>query len=216
MLLMTGSKMKVIMQKWLQIAIGCLITASGLLLLRHAGIVTGGTAGLSLSLAPLLGGSFPILFALLNLPFFLFSYFYMGKAFTVKTIIAIAILTAMTSVDTLLPGFVLPPLAGAIAGGILIGIGITALFRNGASLGGATLLALYLHKRHGMNPGKTNFLFDFIVVLTSLASLSLLNGLISALSIAVTSVILSLLKRKIMQKSSPSAKSSQNASSIPN
>lgn len=209
MILMTGSKMKVILQKWIQIAIGCFITAGGLLLLKHSEIVTGGTAGLSLSLSPLLGTSFHLLFVLLNLPFFLFSYFYMGKSFTFKTIFAIAILTAITSIDTYLPHFVVPPIIGSIAGGALIGAGISTLFRNGASLGGATLLAVYLHKKHDINPGKTNFLFDFVVILTSLAAYSIASGLLSILSIAVTSVVISLFKRKI--KPIPSAATIQPA-----
>ncbi|MCR2807258.1 YitT family protein [Paenibacillus soyae] len=211
MLLLTGSKMKVMMQKWLQIVIGCFITAGGLLLLQHSGVVTGGTAGLSLSLAPLLGISFPVLFALLNLPFFLFSYFYMGKSFTFKTILAIVILTSMSSLSALLPDFVLPSVVGAIGGGVLIGVGISTLFRNGASLGGATLLAVYLHKKHGVNPGKTNFVFDFIVILTSLAAFSIVSGLLSVLSIAVTSVVISLMKRKIKHGSPAEAQPLQTA-----
>lgn len=195
MLLMSGFKMKVHLLKWFQIVIGCFVTASGLVILEHSDIVTGGTAGLSLSLSPLLGVPFPYMFALLNLPFFVFSFFYMGKTFTLKTIAAIAMLTGMSSVDQFLPEFAVPPLVGAIAGGALIGAGIMTLFRNGASLGGATILSIYLHKRHGINPGASNFTFDFIVILSSFFAYSLTSGLISILSIAVTSSVLALFKR---------------------
>lgn len=195
MLLMSGFKMELSIRKWLQIVIGCFVTAGGLIILNHSQIVTGGTAGLSLSLSPMLGIPFPYMFALLNLPFFVFSYFYMGKSFTFKTILAIVLLTAMSSIDYFLPDFTVQPLVGAVVGGSLIGAGIMTLFRNGASLGGATILSIYLHKKHGINPGASNFTFDFIVILSSLFAYSLTSSLISILSIAVTSTVLALFKR---------------------
>lgn len=190
------SKMKENMIKWLHIAIGCFVTAGGLIILKHSHIVTGGTAGLSLSLSPLLHVPFHYLFALLNLPFFIFSYFYMGKSFTFKTIVAITLLTFLSAINDLLPAFSIPPLIGSIVGGVFIGAGITALFRNGASLGGATILAIYLHKKHDVNPGITNFVFDLIVVLISFSVFSLSSGLFSALSIAITSAFLSFYKKR--------------------
>ncbi|WP_082198385.1 YitT family protein [Bacillus sp. FJAT-26390] len=192
----SDNKVKENMRKWLHFAIGCFVTTGGLVILKHSGIVTGGTAGLSLSLSPLLQVPFHYLFVLLNLPFFIFSYFYMGKSFTFKTVLAIALLSLFSALNGLLPAFAIPSLIGAIVGGVFIGVGITALFRNGASLGGATILAVYLHREHDINPGITNFGFDLLVVLTSLSIFSLTSGLYSAISIAVTSAILSFYKRR--------------------
>lgn len=189
-------KRKEIIRKWLHIAVGCFVTTVGLLILKHSHIVTGGTAGLSLSLSPLLHVQFHYLFVLLNLPFFIFSYFYMGRSFTITTILAIGIVSLLSAVDSILPAFAIPPLLGAIVGGAFIGAGITTLFRNNASLGGATILAIYLHKNHRFNPGITNLIFDLMVVLTSLSVISITNGLLSALSIAVTSSVLSFYKRR--------------------
>ncbi|MFX3635834.1 MAG: YitT family protein [Candidatus Pristimantibacillus sp.] len=189
-------KQKEMIRKWLHIAIGCFVTTGGLLILKHSHIVTGGTAGLSLSLSPQLHVQFHYLFALLNLPFFIFSYFYMGKSFTITTVLAIGIVSLLSAVDNILPAVAIPPLLGAIIGGAFIGAGITTLFRNGASLGGATILAIYLHNNHRINPGITNLIFDLLVVLTSLSVISMTNGLLSALSIAVTSSVLSFYKRR--------------------
>jgi len=41
-----------------------------------------------------------------------------------------------------------PAFAG-LAGGMLIGMGLLALFRHGASVGGTSSLALYLQQCHG-------------------------------------------------------------------
>ncbi|WP_054026185.1 YitT family protein [Bacillus sp. FJAT-28004] len=192
----SDNKMKENINKWLHIAIGCFVTTGGLIILKHSHIVTGGTAGLSLSLSPLLQVSFHYLFVLLNLPFLIFSYFYMGKSFTFNSIVAIALLSSLSAVNDILPAFTIPSLIGSIVGGVFIGAGITALFRNGASLGGATILAIYLQKRYNVNPGMTNFVFDLLVVISSLSVFSLQSGLLSALSIAVTSAYLSFYKRR--------------------
>lgn len=188
--------MKELGQQWLHIALACVVTATGLIVLKHAHIVTGGTAGLSLSLSYLFHMQFHYMFILLNIPFLLFSYFKLGRSFTLRTIIAISLLSAMTSIDNLLPAFVILPIIGSIVGGILIGVGISALFKNGASFGGSTILALFMQKKYQLDPGKTNFAFDFLVVLTSFSAISLSKGLVSIVSIAVTSSLISFFKSR--------------------
>ena len=87
-----------------------------------------------------------------------------------------------------------PPLLQAReagAGGALIGIGICMLFNSGASLGGSTVLALYIHRRFGRDPGKTVFAIDLAVILTSLSAVSLSGALISGLSLAITGTVVS-------------------------
>ncbi|MGR7947380.1 YitT family protein [Paenibacillus sp. M.A.Huq-81] len=203
--------MKASLQKWLQIAIGCFVTAGGVIILKHSAVVTGGTAGLSLSISPMLDIPFHFMFALLNLPFFIFSFYSMGKAFTIRTIISIAILTSLTSLDALLPDFSIPTWIGTIVGGAFIGVGLIGLFRNGASLGGVTIICVYLHKKYGINPGKSNFVFDFIVIVMSLVTYSLVSGVYSVLSIAVTSAILAAYKKN---KLKPASSAQANISAV--
>lgn len=191
------SELKNFFQKWLHIVLGCLVTASGLIILKHSHVITGGTAGLSLSLSYLFHAKFHYLFILLNIPFIIFSFFKMGRSFTLRTVAAIGLLSALTSIDTVLSNFSVPSLAGSIVGGIVVGVGICTLFNNGASIGGSTILALYLQKRYQLDPGKTNFAFDFMVLLTSFSALSLNSGLISGLSIVITSAIISFYKERI-------------------
>ncbi|MDQ0062603.1 YitT family protein [Paenibacillus harenae] len=191
----TVTKMKARRTKWLPIAIGCFLTAAGLIMLKHAQVVTGGTAGLSLSLAHIFHLKFHYLLLMINAPFLVFSYAVMGRAFTLRTIIAIALLSLLTSAYPLIPYPPVPPLIGATAGGILIGTGVCLLFQYGASLGGSNILALYLGRRYRINPGKTNFLFDCFVLLISLSAYSLTSIVLSAISIAVTSAIIAIYKK---------------------
>ncbi|MGX4767790.1 YitT family protein [Bacillus mojavensis] len=185
------------MKRMLLIFTACLMTGAGVLTLRHSHVLTGGTAGLSLSLTYLFHSSFAIIFFLINIPFYVFSLIRMGVKFTLSTVFAVAALTLFTSIDHWLPSVSFSPFAGAICGGALIGFGLSLMFYHQASLGGANILALFLQKRYGWNPGTVNFLFDFGVVLVGIVSVGLLKGLFSLVSIAVTGLIVSFFKNKI-------------------
>lgn len=185
------------MKKLLTIAGGCLLAAIGVIILRHAHIVTGGTAGLSLNLSYYFNLPFSSLFFAVNLPFYVFSFLRMGWRFTLSTLAAVTLLSLMTGIDKWLPSFQIPPVSGALAGGLIIGFGLSLLFMNGASLGGTNMLALFLQKKYNINPGKTNFVIDFFVVSLSFYSVGPFRGLLSVVSIAVTSAIISYYKGKI-------------------
>ncbi|MCY8049610.1 YitT family protein [Bacillus spizizenii] len=192
------------MKRILLILTACLMTSTGVLTLRHSHVLTGGTAGLSLSLTYLFHSSFAIIFFLINIPFYVFSLIRMGIKFTLSTVFAVTALTLFTSADHWLPSVSFSPFAGAVCGCALIGFGLSLMFYHQASLGGANILALFLQKRYGWNPGTVNFLFDFGVVLVGIFSVGLLKGLFSLVSIAVTGLIVSFFKNKI--KSSYSLK----------
>ena len=156
------------MKRIFLILAACLMTSAGVLTLRHSQVLTGGTAGLSLSLSYLFHSSFAIIFFLINIPFYIFSLIRMGIKFTLSTVFAVTVLTLFTGADHWLPPVSVSPLAGAICGGALIGLGLSLMFYHQASLGGANILALFLQKRCGWNPGAVNFLFDFGVVLAGI------------------------------------------------
>lgn len=188
------------MRKLLWITLSCFLTACGLLLLKHSHAVTGGTAGLALNLSYLLRAPFFALFFAINLPFYVFSFLRMGTRFTLYTLFSVTLLSLFTGLDVFLPAFAMPILPGAVVGGALAGLGLTLLFLNGSSLGGSTILALFLQKRFKLDPGKVNFTFDFLVVVTSLGSIGWINGAYSVLSIAITSLIISYFKTRIAEK----------------
>lgn len=192
------------MSKILKIILGCLIVSIGVIILKHSGLLTGGTAGLSLALVYLFNLPFSFFFFIINIPFYVFSFITMGWRFTVSTVFAISTLSLITSIDVWLPSFAIPPLLGAVLGGLVVGLGISYLFMNGASLGGAHILALFLQKKLNMNPGKVNFIFDFIVISLSVFTVGIINGVYSILSIFVLSFIISYFKGRIAtNKSKP-------------
>jgi len=148
---------------------GTLLIALAVLMYRHAGLLSGGTAGLAFLGHYASGWRFGTLFFLINLPFYWLAWRQMGRAFSVKTFLAVLLLSAESE---LLPGLVsfqtLEPLYAAVMGGLLMGTGFLILFRHRASLGGVGILALALQERRGWRAGHVQMAVDVMIVAMAL------------------------------------------------
>jgi len=148
---------------------GILFISLGIAMFKHAGLLTGGTAGLAFLLHYASGVSFGKLFFLINLPFYWIAWRRMGRAFTFKTFAAVALLSTFTEFQPLALHFEsLHPLYAAIVGGLLIGTGFLMLFRHHASLGGVGIVALALQQERGWRAGKVQMAVDCAIVLAAL------------------------------------------------
>lgn len=151
------------------------VTGAGLValsvqFLQAADLITGQIAGLSLVLSYASGWSFGLLFFLLNLPFYGFAIARMGWRFTIKTFLAVALMSAMTELlGRLLTLDVAHPALAAFFAGITAGTGLLVLFRHGATLGGVGIMALYLQDRAGVRAGVIQLGFDALVFLVAVA-----------------------------------------------
>jgi len=149
---------------------GTLFIAFGVAMFTHAGLLTGGTAGVAFLAHYASGIGFGPLFFVINLPFYLLAWRAMGRSFTLKTFAAVTLLSAMTGTIPRWAGFaVLDPWFAAIAGGLLMGAGFLVLFRHHASLGGLNILVLVLQRRLGWRAGWVQMGIDGAILLASLA-----------------------------------------------
>jgi uncharacterized membrane-anchored protein YitT (DUF2179 family) len=150
------------------IAVGMSFVVTGVVLLRAAGLVTGGVAGIALLASYVFPLSVGTIFTLVNIPFFVFAHFAMGARFAIKSTVASCGITYVLFVmpDGFRIGFV-HPLFAAMVGGTLLGMGILALARHGAGVGGTGVLTLWLQKARGINAGVTQMCIDSIILLTS-------------------------------------------------
>ncbi len=144
--------------------IGTASAALGVHFLTETGLVTGQTAGLAVLLSYLGDWSFGLVFFLLNLPFAALSLVRMGLRFSVKSLIAVAMVSGWSWIlpETLVISAMAPWMASLLAG-IVIGLGLVVLFRHGASLGGIGVLALYLQERAGVQAGWVQLGFDAVL-----------------------------------------------------
>jgi len=148
---------------------GALFVALGLTMFKHAGLVTGGTAGLAFVAHYALGVPFGVAFFVINLPFYALAWQRMGRQFTLKTFLSVALLSATTE---LLPRVLtlqqVQPWFASIAGGLLMGAGMIMLFRHHASLGGMNVVVLWLQEHRGWRAGRVQMLIDLSILLAAM------------------------------------------------
>ena len=171
---------------------GTLFAAFGVYLMQHAGLVPGGTVGIALLLHYAAGVELGLTLFLVNLPFYVLAWFRLGKAFTVRTALAVSLLSFLS---WLLPRVVtvqhIDPSFAAILGGLLCGSGMLFLFRHGASLGGLNVMVLRLHDRFGWSTGKVQMGLDALIVLAgALWAGSLRTFGLSVLAVAAINLVL--------------------------
>jgi uncharacterized membrane-anchored protein YitT (DUF2179 family) len=148
---------------------GTLFISLAVMLFNHAGLLTGGTAGLAFLLHYASGVSFGKLFFVINLPFYWLAWRRMGRAFTLKTFVAVALLSVLTEFQPLVLRIEsLHPLYAALIGGLLMGAGFLMLFRHHASLGGVGIVALVLQRDRGWRAGQVQGVVDCAIVLAAL------------------------------------------------
>lgn len=147
-------------------ATGSIVAALGFYILNQVGVLTGGTAGVAFLLHYGFGFSFGLMFFLVNLPFYALSIKRMGWVFSLKTLLAITLVSLITEVESRwMVISQIQPLWGSILGGLLLGYGVLALYRHRASLGGIGIVALYLQEQFGIRAGLVQLAFDSCVML---------------------------------------------------
>lgn len=152
--------------------LGTILVSIGLEFFRDAGLMIGGTAGVAFIVHYMSGLDLGIVYFAINIPFYLISFWAMGWVFTVKTFIAVALLSAETIVmPKLLTIAHIEPLYAAFAGGLILGMGILALVRHKASLGGLNMIAFFLQNRKGWRAGNIQMGFDVVILLSALITL---------------------------------------------
>jgi len=187
--------------RWFEDVIALLIGSSlvsfGLLFLKEAGLLIGGTAGISLLAHYKFGINFEIIFFLINLPFYYFSIRKMGWGFSIKTFIAVLLVSLLS---TLHSKFIhiqeIVPIYASVFGGFIFGIGLIILFRHKASLGGFNILALYLQDKYSIQAGWLQMGADVVVILLSLSIVTTKQLILSILCGLIFNAIIALNHRK--------------------
>lgn len=172
---------------------GTALIALAVAMFQHTHLLSGGTAGIAFVLHYSLGVGFGPAFFVLNLPFYLLAWHRMERAFLVKTMVAVALLSVLTEVTPRLIRFeALQPLYAALLGGVLLGVGFLILFRHRASLGGVGILALYLQETRGWRAGHVQMGVDSLILLLALALAPLTQVLLSVAGAVVLNLTLAI------------------------
>jgi uncharacterized membrane-anchored protein YitT (DUF2179 family) len=172
---------------------GPLLFAFAIVLFRQAGLLTGGTAGITFLAHYASGVPFGLLYFLINIPFYVFGFLALGRAFTIKTFCAVALLSVYSE---LLPRWIIiesiNPIFAAILGGLLAGAGLLMLIRHQASVGGLGVLAIYLQKKRGWRAGTVQMLADGFIVCGALYVVDLEKVALSILGAFMLNLVLTI------------------------
>lgn len=175
---------------------GSLFVGITMMMYAQAGLLTGSTAGLAFVLHYATGWSFGAIYFLINIPFYWFAWKHIGKEFTIKTFLSVAMLSLVTTFGPQLIHFdYLHPAFAAIAGGLLMGTGVLFLARHKSSLGGATIVSLYVQDKYGIPAGKVQMAIDCVVVALALWIVPLDRVLWSILAAVVMGMFLAVSHR---------------------
>lgn len=172
---------------------GTLVISLAIVLLKQSGLLTGGTPGLAFLLHYASGWNFGLLYFLINLPCYIFAWWTMGPRFTLKTFIAVALLSVFSEwmpywihIDAIEPVF------AATMGGLLIGFGLLMLIRHQASLGGLGVLAIYLQAKRGWRAGYVQMAADLLIVGAAIFIVDWQRLLLSILGAVMLNIVLAI------------------------
>lgn len=145
--------------------VGALIYTIGLdLFLVPNSVIDGGVVGISLMAAELTGISFSIFVVLINLPFLYLGYRAIGKGFTLSTLFSIIWMAIFSTFAHYFDPVTTNPFLGAIFGGIILGIGVGLIIRNGGSLDGSEIVAIIFDKKSTFSVGEIVMGMNLIIL----------------------------------------------------
>lgn len=146
-----------------------LVYAAGIsLFLDPNNLAPGGLTGISVILNRLSGIETGTWYFLLNVPIILLGLWKFGFRFIVRTAYAVVLTSAFTNLLAGRGPLTTDPLLAALAGGVLIAVGIGLIFKAGATTGGMDIIIKIIRQKYRYL--KTGFLFqcaDICVVAVS-------------------------------------------------
>jgi uncharacterized membrane-anchored protein YitT (DUF2179 family) len=165
------------------IAAGILCAAMGLKgFLLSSNFIDGGVTGVSMLLTKITAAPLALWLPLVNAPFVAMGYRHMGRAFALRSALAIAglsIVLATVHFPDVTPDLLLT----AVFGGFFIGAGIGLAVRGGAVLDGTEIAALIVSKRSALlRVGDVILIFNVALFVAAMAVLGVEPALYSILT----------------------------------
>lgn len=130
--------------------------------LLPSGFIDGGVTGISLLISNVTELKLSYLIVIINIPFVILGYRQIGKAFAIKTSIAIFLLAVLLFAAPFEP-VTHDPLLIAFFGGLFLGGGIGLAMRGGCVIDGTEVLALYISKNSSLTVGNIILILNILI-----------------------------------------------------
>ncbi len=151
--------------KILFMVLGSILVSIGLeIFLIPNNIIDGGMTGISIMASYLTKVQLGVFTFILNLPFVVVGYRQIGKTFAFSTIFSVICLSIGVTLLHPVPGITQDTLLATIFGGIIMGIGVGLIIRNGGSLDGTEIIAIILDKKSTFSIGEIVMFFNLFIL----------------------------------------------------
>lgn len=180
-------------QSWAGLALGVIVMglAYPLFFIEHQ-IAPGGLTGVATVIHHMVPIPVGLLTFLLNLPLFFISFLRKGRGFVLRSFIA---MMGVSAVIDLAPvaAVTTDPMLAAVAGGVMLGVGLGFVLRSGTTTGGTDMAAALIHEKFPViSVGGVLWGIDCVVILAA--------GLVFDFQVALYSMVALYLSTKLMDQ----------------
>lgn len=177
------------------ILIGAAIFSFGIVhfnMQNHLG--EGGFTGITLLFYFLWGWNPAITNIILNIPIFFIGWKMLGRTTFLYTLIgtfAVSLFLGIFQIKPFPIDLQSDMTLAALFAGVFIGVGLGIIFRYGGTTGGVDIIARIVNKYVGWSMGRTMFMFDFVVIATSIfAYLKLVEGMYTLVVVYISARVI--------------------------
>lgn len=157
-------------------------------------ILDGGVVGISIIINNLTGFNLSILTFALNIPFLIVGSKKMGSSFIFKSIVGMLTFSAMLEVFAPWVNATQDYLLAVCFGGVILGVGVGLVIKNGGCLDGTETIAILLNKKFKWPVGRTVLLFNVVIYATAGFLFGFDRAMYSLLTYFITSKILDIVE----------------------
>lgn len=184
--------MRLMLKNVFMMLVGSFIMAFGLNYFTIANqLAEGGFTGVAILASYAFDVSPGLVYLALNIPLFLVGWRALGvraMGYTVVAVLAIAAFLKLTE------GYAEPLqgdlLLAALYAGVTVGIGLGVILRFGGTSGGAGIIARIAERNYGWSVGRTLFMFDLVVILSSIPLIGRERALYTLVAVFVGSRVI--------------------------
>lgn len=162
-------------------------------------ILDGGVVGVSMIVNQLTDFSLSLLIILFNIPFVVIGVQQLGKTFLARAVFSMVLFSAFLEVFHDMPAVTDQSLLVVVFGGVLLGVGVGLILRNGGCLDGTEIVGLLLSKKGEFSVGQIVFGINIIIFGTAGILFGLDRALYSLLTYFITSKIIDMVEEGMEQ-----------------
>lgn len=187
--------------EWAYIFIGSLLVAVAInVFFLPNKITNGGASGIATVLYYLYQTPMGLSVMLINIPLFILAIWKLGIKFSIKTIVSTSLLSLfleIIKVETFIVKYQASEdlFIATIFGGLILGIGLSLVFKGNASTGGSDLLANIIYKwKPNINLSTILLMIDSVIIIFTIIVFKSINiGLYSIIGIYISNKVIDLL-----------------------